>query len=109
MEINQLKEELEDEKKANIVAATKLGKRLDLICNMEGYVHQPREVLNKAKLFNEGLAKNPITTAEVSLILVDFNQKMEEIFLEMQDLFEGLENKGLVPLDQVPNISINIE
>ena len=64
-------------------------------------------MLNKAKLFNEGLAKNLITIAKVILVLVDFNQKMEEILLDIQGLFEGLEVQGLVPLDQMPNISIN--
>ena len=38
MEVNRLKEELEDEKKANAVAATKLSDSLDLIRKMEGYV-----------------------------------------------------------------------
>ena len=32
---------------------------------------------------------------------------MEEILLDMQSLFDGLEVEGLVPLDQVLNISIN--
>ena len=64
-------------------------------------------MLNKAKLFNKGLAKSSVTAAKVILVLIDFNQKMEEILLDMQGLFEELEVKGLVPLDQVPNISIN--
>ena len=64
-------------------------------------------MLNKARLFDERLAKNLVTTAKVSLILVDFNQKMEEILLDMRDLFEGLVVEGLVPLDQMPNIFIN--
>ena len=72
-EVNQLKDELEDEKKTNVVAATKLSKSLDLIRKMEGYVQQPGEVVNKARLFNEGLAKNPVTATKVTLVLVDFN------------------------------------
>ena len=32
---------------------------------------------------------------------------MEEILLDMRGLFKGLEVEGLVPLDQVPTISIN--
>ena len=83
MEVNRLKEELEDEKKANVVAATKLSDSLDLICKMEGYLQQLAKVLNKARLFNHGLTKNPVTVAKVILILVDFNQKMEEILLDM--------------------------
>ena len=76
---------------------------------MEGVAQQPAEILNKARLFDEGLTKNPVTAAKVILVLVDFNQKMEELLLDMRALFNGLEVEGLVPLDQVPNISINTE
>ena len=76
---------------------------------MEGVAHQPAVILNKAKLFDKVLAKNPITAAKVILVLIDFNQKMDKILLDMQALFKGLEVDGLVPLDQVPNISINTE
>ena len=106
-EVKQLKQELEDEKKAHFVAATKLSESLELIRKMEGFIQQRTEVFNKARLFNEGLFKNPVTTAKVIPVLIDFNQRMEGIFQEMPDLFNGLEVKGLVPLDQVPNISIN--
>ena len=67
------------------------------------------DVLNKARLFDKGLAKNPVTFAKVILDLVDFNQKMEEILLDMWSLFDGLEAQQLVLLDQMPNLSINIE
>ena len=108
-EIKRLKEELEDERKANAIAATKLSESLDLIRKMEGIVQQLAEVLNKARLFDEGLAKNPVTAAKVVPVLVDFNQTMEEILMDMRGLFKGLEVEGLVPLDQVPNLSINTE
>ena len=108
-EVKRLKEEVEDERKANSVAATKLGESLELVRKMEGMVQQPTHILNKAKLFNKGLAKNPITAAKVIPVLVDFNQKMHKILMDMRALFEGLEVDGLVPLDQVPNISINSE
>ena len=104
-----LKEELEDEKKANTTAATKLNESLDLIRKMEEVVQQPTEIFNKARFFDEGLAKNPVTIAKVIPVLVDFNQKIDEILLDMRALFNGLEVEGLVPLDQVPNISINME
>ena len=107
--MKRLKEELEDERKANSMAATKLGKSLELIRKMEGVAQQPADILNKAKLFDKGLAKNPVTAAKVIPVLVDFNQKMDKIFLDMRALFDGLEVDGLVPLDQVSNISINTE
>ena len=105
-EVKRLKEELEDERKANLVAATKLGESLELVRKIEGLVQQPTDILNKAKLFNASLAKSPVTIAKVIPVLVDFNQKMDEILMDMQVLFEGLEVDGLVFLDQVPNISI---
>ena len=108
-EVKRLKEELEDERKANAVAATKLGESLELVWKMEGVVQQSANILNKAKLFDVGLAKNLIIAVKVIPVLVDFNQKMDELFMDMQALFEGLEVDGLVPLDQVPNISINTE
>ena len=44
-------------------------------------------VLNKARLFNEGLAKNSVTVAKVIPVLVDFNKKLEEILLDRRGLF----------------------
>ena len=108
-EVKRLKEELEDKRKANLITATKLGKSMELVQKMEGVVHQPADILNKAKLFDAGLAENPITAAKVIPVLVDFNQKMDELLMDMRALFGGLEVSGLVPLDQVPNISINTE
>ena len=107
MEVNRLKEELEDEKKANVVEATKLSDSLDLICKVEGYIQQPADVLNKARLFDEGLAKDRVIAVKVIPVLVDFNYKIEEILLNMRGFFEELEVQGLVPLDQMPNLSIN--
>ena len=66
-------------------------------------------MLNKARLFDEGFAKNPVIVTKVILVLVDFNQKMEEILLDIRDLFEALEAQQLVPLDQMPNLLINTE
>ena len=108
-EVKRLKEELEDERKVNAIAATKLSQSLDLIQKMESIVQQLAKVLNKARLFDEGLTKNSVTTAKVVPVLIDFNERMEEILMDMRGLFEGLEVKVLVPLDQVPNLSINTE
>ena len=48
-------------------------------------------MVNKARLFDEGFAKNLVTVAKVIPILVDFNEIIEEIFFDMRGLFEGLE------------------
>ena len=108
-EVKKLKEELADEKKANSMAATKLGKSLELVMKIEEMAQQPAKILNKARFFDVSLAKNSVTATKVISVLVDFNQKMEELLLDMKALFNGLEVEGLVFLDQVPNISINTE
>ena len=108
-EVKKLKKELEDERKANSIAVTKLGESMELIRKMEGVVQQSADILNKAKLFDAGLAKNLVTAAKVIPVLVNFYQKMDELLINMRALFEGLEVSGLVPLNQVPNISINTE
>ena len=51
-EVKRLKEELEDERKANSIAATKLGESMELVRKMEQVVQQPAHILNKAKLFD---------------------------------------------------------
>ena len=48
-------------------------------------------MVNKAKLFDANLAKNPITTGKVIPVLVDFAKKMEELLNEMRILFDGLQ------------------
>ena len=106
-EVKRLKEELEDKRKANSVVATKLGESLELVRKMEGVAQQLVDILSKAKMFDKGLAKNPVTAAKVIPVLINFNEKMDEILIDMWALFKGLEVDGLVPLDQVPNISIN--
>ena len=73
---------------------TKLGESMELVGKTEGVVQQPADILNKAKLFDAGLAKNLITAAKVIPVLVNFNQKMDELLMDMQVLFEGLEVSG---------------
>ena len=67
-------------------------------------------MLNKARLFDSNLAKNPISTAKVIPVLVDFAKKMEEILDNMRSLFDklGAEGHPEVPLENVPDISSNI-
>ena len=68
-EVKRLKEELKDEKEANATTATKLSESLELVRKMEGVAQQPAKILNKAKLFDECLAKNPVTAAKVISVL----------------------------------------
>ena len=64
---------MEDERKASAVVATKLSESLELIRKVGGVIQQLAEILNKARLFDKGLAKNLITIAKVVPVLVDFN------------------------------------
>ena len=74
-----------------MVVINKLNDSLDLVRKIEGYIRLPADVLNKARLFDEGFAKNQVTAAKVILVLIDINQKIEEILLNMRGLFKGLE------------------
>ena len=56
----------------NVVVVNKLNESLDLVCKLDSYIQLPVDVLNKARLFDEGFAKNPVTSAKVILVLVDF-------------------------------------
>ena len=58
---------------------------------METYVGHTEDVVNKAKLFDANLAKNPVTAGKVIPVLVDFAEKMEELLDEMRVLFDGLQ------------------
>ena len=48
-------------------------------------------MVNKARLFDANLAKNPVSAGKVFLVLVDFAKKMEELLDEMRILFNRLQ------------------
>ena len=81
----ELKEKKEEHKKAldklNVAFAFN---------QLEAYVGNTRDVINKAKLFDANLAKNPITVGKVIPVLVDFAEKIEELLDEMRVLFDRL-------------------
>ena len=91
------------------MVVNKLNDSLDVIWKIEDYIQQPEEVFNKAKLFNTGLSKNLVRATKVIPVLVDFSQKMDDLLTDIQSLFDGLEAQQPLPLDQVPNFSINME
>ena len=66
--------------------------------------------MNKARLFDENLAKHPISTAKVFPILVDFAEKMEELLDETRVLFEGLQPEvpPMVAAENLPDVSRKI-
>ena len=89
--VNRLKYELQKEKANSQFAINKMNKSLEFIKKIKGYIKQPMDILKKARLINKNLAKNPVLATKVIPILVDFNQKMEELLDNMRSLFYGLE------------------
>ena len=98
----KLKEEKEEHKKA----LDKLNIALTFNQKLEAYVGNTGDVINKAKLFDANLAKNPVTFGKVIPILVDFAEKMDELLDEMRVLFDGLQ-PGVPPIaaENLPDIS----
>ena len=87
----ELKEEKEEHKKA----LDKLNVTLAFNQKLETSVGNTGDVINKAKLFDANLAKNPVTAGKVIPVLVDFSEKMEELLDEMRILFDGLQPEVL--------------
>ena len=87
----KVSEELKEEKEAHWKVLDKLNLSLAFNQKLETYVTHTRDVVNKAKLFETNLAKNPVTAGKVILVLVDFAEKMEELLDEMRILFDGLQ------------------
>ena len=83
----ELKEVKEDHRKA----LDKLNVALAFNQKLEAYVGHTGDVVNKARLFDTNLAKNPVSTGKIIPILVDFAEKMEELLDEMRVLFGGLQ------------------
>ena len=83
--------ELKEVKKDHKKALDKLNVALAFNQKLEAYVGHTRDVVNKARLFDANLAKNPVTAGKVIPVLVDFVEKMEELLDEMQVLFNSLQ------------------
>ena len=98
----ELKEKKEEHKKA----LDKLNLALAFNQKLELYVGHTGDVVNKAKLFDANLAKNPVTAGKVILVLVDFAEKMEELLDEMRVLFDGLQPEvPPIAAENLPDIS----
>ena len=98
----ELKEVKEDHKKA----LDKLNVALAFNQELEAYVGHTEDIVNKARLFDANLAKNPVTTGKVIPVLVDFAEKMEELLDEMRVLFDGLQPEvPPIAVENLPDIS----
>ena len=103
---NKLKVELKQERKDHLKAIDKLNSALLFNQKLEAYVGNTGEVVNKARLFDENLAKHLVSAAKVIPVLVDFAEKMEELLDNMRVLFEGLQpDVPPIATENLPDIS----
>ena len=101
----ELKEVKEDHKKV----LNKLNIALAFNQKLEAYIGHTGDVVNKARLFDANLAKNPVTSRKVIPVLVDFAEKMEELLDEMRVLFDGLQPEvPPIAAKNLPDISREI-
>ena len=100
---SKLRGDLKETRKDHHEAVDKLNAALQFNQKLEEYVGNPGDVVNKVRLFDENLARNPVSASKVMPILVDIAEKMEELFDEMKVMFEGLQLE--VPLVAVENLS----
>ena len=105
--VNWLGYELQTKKVDSEYAVNKMNESLEVIKKIKGYIKEPADILNKARLFDKNLAEHPVSAAKEILVLVDFNQKMEELLDNIRSLFHRLELNQELPLDEVPSISVN--
>ena len=97
----KLKEVKEDHHKA----LDKLNVALTFNQKLEAYVGHTGDVVNKARLFDAKLTKNPDSAEKIILVLVDFVEKMEELLDKMRVLFDGLQPKvPPVAAENLPDI-----
>ena len=72
-------------------ANQKTGEALNLLTQFQSYVGQPGDVVTKARIFDETVAKGlPVTGSKVISIVVDYSAKMEALLLGMRQLMVGL-------------------
>ena len=103
---NKISTELKEEKEAHKKALDKLNLSLAFNQKLETYVGNIGDVVNKAKLFEANLAKNPVTVRKVIPVLVDFVEKMEKLLDEMRVLFDRLQPEvPPVNAENLPDIS----
>ena len=102
----QLQADLRETREDHYKAVDKLNATLQFNQKLEEYVGNPGDMVNKSRLFNENLARNPVLARKVIPVLVDFAEKMEELLDEMKVLFDGLTPEvPPVATENLPDIS----
>ena len=87
---NKLRADLKETREDHHKAVDKLNATLQFNQKLEEYIGNPGDVVSKARLFDENLARNSVSAGKVIPVLVDFAEKMEELLDEMRILFDGL-------------------
>ena len=102
--------ELKEVKEHHKKALDKLNVALAFNEKLEAYVCHTGDVVNKARLFDANLAKNPVTARKVIPVLVDFAENMEELLDEMWVFFDGLQPEvPSIATENLPDISEEIQ
>ena len=80
------------------MANQKIGEALNLLTQFQSYVRQLGEIMTKAQIYDETVAKTlPVTEAKVINIVVDYNSKMDMLLIDMQKLMADLHPAALPP------------
>ena len=77
-------------------ANQKTGEALSLLTQFQSYVSQPGDVMTKARIFDETVAKGlPVIGSKVINIVVDYSTKMETLLVRMRKLMIDLQPPAL--------------
>ena len=78
-------------------ANQKTCEALNLLTQFQSYVGQPSDVVTKARIFNETVAKGlPVTGSKVINIIVNYSAKMETLLVGMRKLMADLHPAALL-------------
>ena len=77
-------------------ANKKISEAFSLLTQFQSYVGQPGDVVTKARIFDETVAKRlPVTGSKVINIVVDYSSKMEVLLVGMRKLMADLHPAAL--------------
>ena len=87
------------QKESDLATANqKTSEALNLLTQFQSYVGQPDEIVTKARIFDEIVAKTlTVTEAKVINIMVDYSSKMETLLIDMRKLMADLHPVALPP------------
>ena len=103
---NKLQIDLKEIRENHHKEVDKLNDILQFNQKLEEYVSNLGDVVNKARLLDENLAKNPVSAGKVIPVLLNFAKKMEELLDKMRVLFDELTPEvPPIAIENLPDIS----